>query len=165
MTQAPRLHYWNVAADATRTLAGVNAYLRERSSLPPRLVDLLFLRVSQINGCAYCVESYARDLRAAGESDERLDSLAAWQESPAFSAAEKAALAWAESLTRIQYDRAPDALYAALHAHWPDREVGDITYAVALMNAWNRVAIAFRHAPAPREAAALNPSHRATALA
>jgi AhpD family alkylhydroperoxidase len=152
MTEVLRSPYWEVAADATRTLGGLNVYLRQRSSLQPSLVDLIFLRVSQINGCAYCVESHARELRQSGQSDERIDSLAAWYESPAFTPAEKAALAWTESLTRIEGRRAPATDYEPLQAYWGEREIADISFAVALMNAWNRVAIGFRHAPSARVA-------------
>lgn len=150
MTEALRLPYWDIATEATSTLGESSTYLRQRSSLDPQLLELLFLRVSQINGCAYCVESHSRSLRETGESDERLDSLAAWTESPAFAPAEKAALAWAEALTRIEATRAPADLFEALKSHWSERQITDITYAAGLMNAWNRIAIAFRHGPAPR---------------
>jgi AhpD family alkylhydroperoxidase len=96
-----RLNYAAIAPEATKALAGVNAALL-RAGLDKRLMDLLFLRVSQINGCSYCVDEHARDLRRAGESNERLDGLAAWRESPYFTQAEKAALEWAEALTRVE---------------------------------------------------------------
>jgi AhpD family alkylhydroperoxidase len=115
-------------------------------------MDLLFLRVSQINGCSYCVDEHARDLRGAGESNERLDGLAGWRESPFFTDAEKAALEWAEALTHVAETHAPDAAYEALARHYEDRQVANITYAIALMNAWNRVAIGFRRGPEPRSA-------------
>src|SRR5262245_11528776 len=95
-----RLDYDAVAPEATKALAGVNAALL-RAGLDKRLMDLLFLRVSQINGCSYCVDVHARDLRQAGESNQRLDGLAGWRESPYFTEAEKAALEWAEVLTHV----------------------------------------------------------------
>ncbi len=144
-----RLNYSAVAPEGPRALAAVNAALL-RAGLDKRLMDLLFLRVSQINGCSYCVDLHARDLRAAGETDGRLDGLAAWRENPNFTAAEKAALAWAEDLTRVETTRAPDASYAPLVAHYDEKQIANITYAIALMNAWNRIAIGFQHGPPPR---------------
>jgi AhpD family alkylhydroperoxidase len=113
-------------------------------------MDFIFLRVSQINGCSYCVDEHARDLRQAGESNERLDGLAGWRESPYFTESEKAALEWAESLTRVELTHAPDATYEPLTRHYDDKQVANITYAIALMNAWNRVAIGFQVAHQPR---------------
>jgi AhpD family alkylhydroperoxidase len=112
-------------------------------------MDLLFLRVSQINGCSYCVDEHARDLRRAGGSNERLDGLAAWRESPYFTQAEKVALEWTEALTasnrlmrRMQRMNRWRAITTA-------SKVANITYAIALMNAWNRVAIGFHEGPSP----------------
>jgi AhpD family alkylhydroperoxidase len=110
-------------------------------------MDLLFLRVSQINGCAYCVDLHARDLRLSGESNERLDGLAGWRESSYFTGPEKAALEWAEALTHVDVTHAPDAAYEPLARQYEDKQVVNITYAIALMNAWNRVAIGFHHGP------------------
>jgi AhpD family alkylhydroperoxidase len=146
-----RLNYPAIAPEAPKALAAVNAALL-RTGLDKRLIDLLFLRVSQINGCSYCVDEHARDLRRAGESNERLDGLAGWRESPYFTDAEKAALEWAEALTHVAETHAPDAAYEALARHYEDRQVANITYAIALMNAWNRVAIGFRRGPEPRSA-------------
>ena len=103
-----RLDYTSIAPEATKALAGVNAALL-RAGLDRRLMDLLFLRASQINGCSYCVDQHARDLRQAGESNERLDGLAGWREIPYFTESEKVALEWAEVLTRVESTHAPDA--------------------------------------------------------
>ena len=138
-----RLDYTSIAPEATKALAGVNAALL-RAGLDRRLMDLLFLRASQINGCSYCVDQHARDLRQAGESNERLDGLAGWRESPYFTESEKVALEWAEVLTRVESTHAPDAAYEPLAHHYDNKQVANITYAIALMNAWNRVAIGFR---------------------
>src|SRR5215470_15572894 len=108
-----RLNYAAIAPEATKALAGVNAVLL-RAGLDKRLMDLLFLRVSQINGCSYCVDEHAPDLRRAGESNERLDGLAGWRDSPYFTEPEKAALEWAESLTHVDVTHAPDAAYEPL---------------------------------------------------
>lgn len=144
-----RLAYATLAPEVTKALGAVNASLLQ-AGLDKRLADLVFLRVSQINGCAYCVDTHARDLRAAGESNERLDGLAGWRESPYFTAAEKAALEWAESLTRVETTHAPDADFKPLRQHYSEAQIVQITYAIALMNAWNRVAIGFRQGPRKR---------------
>lgn len=144
-----RLDYAAAAApEATKALAGVNAALL-RAGLDKRFRDILFLRVSQINGCSYCVDEHARDLRQAGESNERLDGLAGWRESPYFTESEKAALEWAEVLTHVDVTHAPDAAYEPLARHYDSKQVANITYAIALMNAWNRVAIGFHQGPEP----------------
>ena len=144
-----RLNYAAIAPEATKALAGVNAALL-RAGLDKRLMDLLFLRVSQINGCSYCVDEHARDLRRAGESNERLDGLAGWRDSHYFREPEKAALEWAESLTHVDVTHAPDAAYEPLKRYYDDKQIANLTYAIALMNAWNRLAIGFQHAPPPR---------------
>ena len=111
----------------------------------------LFQRVSQINGCAYCVDLHGRDLRAAGEPPERLDGLAAWDESPYFVEREKAALAWAESLTQVATTRAPDDVYARMRQHFSEVDATHLTFAVALMNALNRIAVGLRRGPAVKK--------------
>ena len=141
-----RMEYWSVAPRTTEALLSVNKSLDD-SVLGAVLINLIYLRVSQINGCAYCVDLHARDLRKAGETDARIDALIVWYESPLFSAREKAALTWAEAVTRIEETRASDAAWSELREHFTDIELADITYAAGLMNAWNRVAIAFRHEP------------------
>ncbi len=146
-----RLNYSAISPEPYKALAGVNAALL-RTGLDRRLMNLLFLRVSQINGCSYCVDQHAHDLRAEGETNERLDGLAAWRECPYFTAPEKAALEWTEALTHVAATHAPDAAYAPLAQHFDDKTIANITYAVALMNAWNRIAIGFQQAPAPRPA-------------
>src|SRR5215468_8248394 len=107
---APRIDYPTVAPEFYKALNGAHAALL-RAGLDKRLVDLVFQRISQINGCAYCVELHGRELRAAGETPERLDSIAAWHESPFFTEREKAALAWAEALTDVAATHAPDGVY------------------------------------------------------
>jgi AhpD family alkylhydroperoxidase len=143
-----RLDYVAAAPEATKALAGVNAALL-RAGLDKRLMDLLFLRVSQINGCSYCVVEHARELRQAGESNERLAGLAGWRESPNFTEPEKAALEWAEALTHVDITHAPDTAYEPLLRHYDNKQIANITYAIALMNAWNRVAIGFHKGPTP----------------
>lgn len=141
-----RLNYGAAAPDATKALLAVSAALK-KSGIDTKLLDLVYLRVSQINGCSYCVDLHSRDLRAAGESNERMDGLAAWHESPFFTEAEKAMLAWAESLTHVSVTHAPDDGFADVRKHYTDQQLANLTFAIAAMNAWNRVAIGFRQEP------------------
>jgi AhpD family alkylhydroperoxidase len=141
-----RLNYGAAAPEANKALGAVSATLK-KSGVDTKLLDLVYLRVSQINGCAYCVDLHSRDLRAAGETNQRLDGLAAWQESPFFSEAEKAMLAWAESLTHVSTTHAPDDVFAEVQRHFTEPQLANLTFAIGLMNAWNRIAIGFRQAP------------------
>lgn len=113
-------------------------------SLPDALCELVKLRVSQINGCAFCLNLHAPAAREAGLSQQKLDVLAAWRESPAFDAKERAALAWAEALTRLEATGAPDADYALLAAAFDERERVELTLVITTINAWNRFAVGFR---------------------
>jgi len=141
-----RIDYAKVAPDVYKALASTHAALK-RSGFDMHLMDLVFQRVSQINGCAYCVDLHGRDLRAAGETPERLDGLAAWDESPYFTEREKAALAWAESVTNIATMRAPDHVYTEMRRHFSEADATHLTMGIALMNALNRIAIAMRRGP------------------
>ncbi len=122
----------------------------DMQSIAPALRALLELRVSQINGCAYCVDLHTTEARQAGETQQRLDCLIVWREVPFFTAAEKAALAWAESVTHISTNGAPQALYDDLGTHFSDEEIVDLTLIISQMNAWNRLAISFHHVPDAR---------------
>lgn len=121
-------------------------------SIDKRLRALIELRVSQINGYAYCVDTHTVEARAAGETQQRLDCLTVWREVGFFDASEKAALAWAEALTYVTESGAPTALYDALSAHFSEAQIVDLTLIIAQMNAWNRLAIGFGHHPDPRPA-------------
>jgi len=143
---APRIDYPTVAPEFYKALNGAHAALL-RTGFDKKLIDLVFQRISQINGCAFCVELHGRDLRAAGETAERLDSIAAWHESPYFTGREKAALAWAESLTHVADTHAPDDVYEEVRKHFSEVETANLTYAIALMNAYNRVAVGLRREP------------------
>ncbi len=114
------------------------------SSLGLPLIELVNLRISQINGCSFCLEMHAKALRDGGTPAAKLDSLAGWRISGHFSEAERAALAWAESLTDIAHTHAPDDVFEPLKAHFTDVQISDLTYAVALMNAFNRLAVSMR---------------------
>ncbi|KRG46363.1 alkylhydroperoxidase [Stenotrophomonas panacihumi] len=110
-------------------------------SIGAELAELLFLRVSQINGCAYCMDMHSTALRKAGVEQRKLDTVAGWHDSRFFDARERAALAWAEALTRLPDGAPADATYEALKAHFDDKEIAEVTMAVALINAWNRLGV------------------------
>jgi AhpD family alkylhydroperoxidase len=115
-----------------------------KSGLEPGLVDLVMLRVSQINGCAFCVDMHDKDLRAAGETPERLAMLCVWREAPSFTARERAALAYAEAVTVLGRDPVPDDVYGAARAELGDEALVALTLAIGVINVWNRFNIAFR---------------------
>ncbi|MCI1011474.1 carboxymuconolactone decarboxylase family protein [Pseudomonas oryzihabitans] len=115
-----------------------------QSSLGQELVELIYLRISQINGCAFCLGKHAETLRKAGVTQAKLDRLAGWRISELFDARERAALEWAETLTAVADKGAPDAAYVPLKAQFSDVEIADLTFAVALMNAFNRLAVGMR---------------------
>lgn len=130
--------------------AGILAVSRSTVSLEPKLSHLVATRVSQINGCGYCLEMHTRDARDAGETQYRLDCLAGWRDVPAFTERERAALAWAEAITRIADTHASDVLYEALQAHFNEREIVDLTMTIVAINAWNRTQISMRRFPQER---------------
>jgi len=142
-----RLRYKEVAPDVYRALSGVQAHIA-KSGLDARLVELVYLRVSQINGCAYCVHLHSKGLRAAGETDRRIDTLIVWREAPFFTPRERVALAWAESVTRLGDEHVPDELYEEAATEFGEKDLVELTLAVAAINAWNRMAISFRSDPA-----------------
>ena len=144
---AHRLLPNKIAPEGYSALRAVEAYLA-RSGLPKSLIDLVKLRASQINGCAYCLDVHSRDARKAGESEPRLYLLNAWREAPHYSPAERAALAWTEALTNIADTHAGDADYEALRVYFTDKEIVDLTYLIGMINFWNRLAIAMRYVPA-----------------
>jgi AhpD family alkylhydroperoxidase len=141
-----RIPYTKIAPDAYKAMLGLETYL-EQCGLEMALMDLIKLRASQINGCAYCIDMHWKDLRATGESEQRLYGLDAWEESPYYSDRERAALAWTEAVTNIQDGHASDAVYDSVRRHFSEKELADLTLAVASINAWNRLAIAGRSEP------------------
>ncbi|MDY0872137.1 carboxymuconolactone decarboxylase family protein [Dongia rigui] len=142
-----RLDYNQIAPAGAKALGGVYAYVMQ-SGLDAALVELVFLRVSQINNCAYCLDMHTRDLLKKGVAIEKLALVQAWDEGGAlFDARERAALAWAETVTRVADTNVPDAAYQAARAAFGERELVDLTIAIGLMNAYNRLAISFRNTP------------------
>jgi AhpD family alkylhydroperoxidase len=114
------------------------------SGLPESLLNLVYLRASQINGCAYCIDMHWKDLRAAGEPEQRLYMLNAWRESPGYTDRERAALAWTEAVTLVAEDHVPDEVYGAAREEFTEQELANLTLAVVAINGWNRLNIAFR---------------------
>jgi AhpD family alkylhydroperoxidase len=141
-----RIDYFKAKPEFITQLRTLTAAQKE-FTLDGRLRALVELRVSQINGCAYCTDLHSREARELKEGQQRLDSLPVWRESPFFDAREKAALAWAESLTLIPDTHAADADYEAVRAHFSDTEVVELSLAVSLANFWNRMAGGFRRMP------------------
>lgn len=144
-----RIAYHQIAPDALKALSATRPYI-ESCSIEPRLRALVELRASQINGCAYCVDLHSREARSAGETQQRLDCLPVWRETSFFSDRERAALAWAESVTRVSETGVPDSVYEAVRKHFSEKDLVDLTLIVSVINAWNRIAISFRKGPAAR---------------
>jgi AhpD family alkylhydroperoxidase len=138
-----RLPYHTLSPTAYRAFAAAGAAV-EQSPLGRKLVLLVYLRVSQINGCAFCVDKHARELIAEGEDFQRLNSLSTWRETQFYTGRECAALAWAEAATRLTDGQVPDHAYLPLKECFTEQEIADLGFATALMNAWNRIAIGFR---------------------
>ena len=148
-----RLDYTKASPGGVKAFGGVYGYILQ-SGLEDVLVDLVYLRVSQINGCAYCLDMHTRDLAKKGVTLQKLALVQAWHEAgPLFSDREKAALAWAETVTRVADTHVPDEAFAAAAAVFSEKELADLTMAIGLMNAFNRLAISFRRGPATAPAA------------
>ena len=144
-----RLNHRQASPEAMKTLVNMREYLTG-CGLETRLRLLVEIRISQINGCAYCVDSHIREARAAGESQQRLDCLCVWREVSFFDARDRAALAWAEPLTLLPQSQAPDDVYAQVREQFDDKTLVDLTLAIAGMNAWNRFGVGFRLQPPQR---------------
>lgn len=138
-----RLDYRKASPDAYRAMQALEQHVRG-SGLEHALLELVKTRVSQINGCAHCLEMHTQEARAAGESEQRLYLLSAWREAPCYSERERAALAWAEAVTRLCTGDVDDALYADTRRHFGEKELVDLTLAVIAINGWNRLAVPFR---------------------
>ncbi|HUK25991.1 MAG TPA: carboxymuconolactone decarboxylase family protein [Terriglobales bacterium] len=141
-----RVEYGKSSAGAVHAMLGLGKYLHE-SGLESKLLNLISLRASQMNGCAYCLDMHWKDLKAAGESDQRLYSLDAWRETPFYSERERAALAWTEAVTNIQQGHVADEVYEEVRQHFSEKELVDLTLEVVAINGWNRLNIAFRTVP------------------
>ena len=142
----PRFNFAQLSPGGYKALAGLEVYLRS-CGLERPLIELVKLRASQINGCAFCLDMHWKDARAAGETEQRLYGLDAWEESPYYTPRERASLAWTEALTRVLETHAPDQAYDQVKSQFNEKELADLTLAISAINAWNRIAIASR-APA-----------------
>lgn len=141
-----RIDYYSASKEALDAMLSLEKSVG-KLVLEPKLVDLVKLRASQINGCAFCVDLHTREARQAGETERRLYAVSVWRETPFFSARERAALGWTEAITLIADTHAPDSDYQMLAAHFNKKEMTDLTLAIITINAWNRLAIGFRKMP------------------
>jgi AhpD family alkylhydroperoxidase len=148
-----RFDYVTAAPGTYEAMLGLEKYLHA-CGLEEPLIHLIKLRASQINGCAYCLDMHWKDLRALGETEQRLYSLDAWRECPYYSGRERAALAWTEAVTLITDGHVSDEVYDQVRTHFTEKELADLTLAVATINAWNRLAIAARVEPGTYKPAA-----------
>jgi AhpD family alkylhydroperoxidase len=142
----PRFDSLKVAPGAFEAIAGLEKYLHNCAIEQP-LIHLMKLRASQLNGCAYCIDMHWKDLRAIGETEQRLYGLDAWEESPYYTDRERAALAWTEAVTNIQDGHVPDEVYNRVRLQFSEKELADLTLAVGAINLWNRLAISVRVVP------------------
>lgn len=148
ITMTQRMNYNAASPAGMKAFGAVYGYVAQ-SGLPARLIDLVYLRISQINGCAYCIDMHSRDLLKAGVAAEHLFLVQVWREAGhLFDEKERAALAWAETVTRVAETGVPDEAYRAAAAAFGEKELSDLTIAIGLMNAYNRMAISFRATPA-----------------
>lgn len=143
---AKRIDYYSASKEALEAMLSLEKSVA-KLGLEPQLLELVKLRASQINGCAFCVDLHTREAREAGETERRLYAVSVWRETPFFTERERAALAWTEALTLIADTHAPDADYELLAAHFNKKEMTDLTLAIVTINAWNRFAIGFRKMP------------------
>jgi len=137
-----RLDWAKVSPDALKAMMAVQGFT-DKSSLDHKLIELVKIRSSQINGCAYCLDMHTKDAIAIGESEQRLHVVAAWREAPFYSAQERAALAWCESLTEISSKGAHENLFKELQKHFTDEQIVELTLAIIVINGWNRLAVGF----------------------
>ncbi len=141
-----RIDSIRVAPNGFKAMLNLQEYV-DKSGLEHPLLELVKMRVSQLNSCAYCLDMHSKDARSAGETEQRLYLLNAWRETSFYSERERAALAWAESVTNISMNDVPDSLYAEARIQFSEKELVDLTLAVIAINGWNRLAISFRAIP------------------
>lgn len=141
-----RMHYAKAAPGVMKAMNGLQTSIDD-CGIEPALQELVKLRASQLNGCAYCVDMHSLDARAGGETEQRLYALPVWADTPFFSERERAALLWTEKLTLISLDRVPDEVYEQVRPHFTDEELANLTLLIATINAWNRFGISFRDVP------------------
>ncbi len=158
----PRIDTRKIAPQAIQSMLGIEKYLNE-AGLEPSLRLLIQLRASQINGCAYCLDMHWKDAKALGESDQRLYMLDAWRESDFYTERERAALAWTEAVTNISSSHAPDEVFEDVRKQFSEKEIADLTLAIATINSWNRLNIALRTVPGTYQPGKLHQELKKTA--
>src|SRR5690242_3365199 len=141
-----RLDLGKAPAGAYQAMAALDGYVK-KSGFDPRLLELVKMRASQINGCAYCLDMHSKDARAQGETEQRLYALNAWRETPFYSERERAALEWTESVTLVSQTHVPDEVHEHVRKHFSEKELLDLTFAVVAINSWNRLAVSLRAIP------------------
>lgn len=146
-----RINYKKVAPGAYQAMRSLENYLDD-CGLETSLLELVRIRASQINGCAYCLDMHSKDARAAGETEQRLYVLNAWREAPFYTARERAALAWAEALILVSESHVPDEVYNEVRQHFSEQELVNLSLAIVAINSWNRLAISFRSEPGTYQA-------------
>ncbi|MDG6998829.1 MAG: carboxymuconolactone decarboxylase family protein [Nitrososphaerota archaeon] len=140
---SPRINYREVDPSATQAMLPLQNYV-DHSSLPNKLLELVRMRASQINGCAYCLDMHSKDARAEGESEQRIYMLSAWRESPFYSDRERAALEWTETVTLVAKTHVPDKIYKRVRKYFAEKELIELTMAIITINGWNRLSISMR---------------------
>lgn len=146
MTLTSRINYQETGHEALKAMLGLEKYVGG-SGLERSLYELVKLRASQINGCAYCLDMHSKDARKAGETEQRIYALVAWRETPFYTERERAALAWTEALTLISNNEVSDELYESVRQHFDEKELIALTMGIIAINGWNRLAIGFRTVP------------------
>lgn len=140
----PRIDYRKaVPQEALHSLYGLEQYVR-KSGLETKLLELVRMRASQINGCAFCIDMHSKDARAEGETEQRLYGLSAWRETPFYTDRERAGLEWTEAVTLVSHDHVPDEIFERVRQHFSEGELVNLTLAVIAINGWNRLAVSFR---------------------
>jgi AhpD family alkylhydroperoxidase len=138
---------FNPKSGVFQAMMALETYVRKSSGLEPSLLQLVRMRSSQINGCAYCLDMHSKDARVEGETEQRLYCLPAWRETPFYSERERAALAWTEAVTQVSEDHVPDEVFELARTQFSEEELGQLTLAIVSINGWNRFSIAFRAVP------------------
>lgn len=150
-----RLDSMKASQGAYGAMLALEGWVRKSSKLEPSLLELVKMRASQINACAYCIDMHSKDARAHGETEQRLYALSAWRETPFFTDRERAALAWTEAVTLISSTQVPDDIYEEARQRFSEEELVNLTMAIVTINGWNRLAISFRAVPGEYQPAAV----------
>ncbi|GAA0464939.1 carboxymuconolactone decarboxylase family protein [Parasphingorhabdus litoris] len=139
-----RIDYMKVSPDSFQAVWGLEQFVSQKAGIEPRLLHLVKIRASQINGCAFCIDMHVKEARKEGIGDQWLSLISAWKESPVYDEKERAVLAWTESLTNVSETGAPDRDFDALKSHFNEEEITKLTVAIGTINIWNRMALGFR---------------------